>query len=193
MALTPAERQQRRRAKLAALRPPIQRADDLAAPMPGMATRQTRQEAWDEATETLQRLIEDHRTWRALNSVPVGSLRILDLPALAAQALTLAMIQFPDEFGTDWYFPDDEPLPKEGTGLDPRTLREQLFSGDPAMPDPDNFPRSDEQDAAGQAWWSRIPLDARSTWLRTVHSTDPLDVWYALRHLLKTAGVQGTE
>jgi hypothetical protein len=54
-ALTAAERQQRRRDKLAAERP----ARDNAILSP-IETRQTRQEAWDEACDRLDHLLETY-------------------------------------------------------------------------------------------------------------------------------------
>jgi hypothetical protein len=174
VALTAAERQQRRRDKIAALKPP---------PAPAAADRLTRQEAWDEACDTLQEMLEHYRVWLALTPAPAGSLRSLDLPRLAAQALTLGLVAFPPYFADDWHRPDDPPPSTAGTGLDPRSLREQLFAADPT-PDPDRFPRTAAEDSRALAWWSRIPEDARSTWLRLARSADPLDVWYLFRDQL---------
>lgn len=176
MAMTPAERQRRRRAKLAAMRPA---ETVLTSPL---EDRSTRQEAWDEATETLQDLLEGYRIWRALTPAPAGAEpRLLDLHRLAALSLTLAMVSFPLAFAEEWHFPDDPPPPKDGTGLDPRSLRGQLLAVDPAALDPDNFPRTLEDDTRALEWWSRIPLDARSTWQRMARSDDPLDVWYIVK------------
>jgi hypothetical protein len=179
VALTAAERQQRRRDKLAAERP----APDQMAPI---EDRYTRQEAWDDACDTLQMLIEDYRTWRATTPAPAAALRVQDLPRLAAQTLTLAMISFPHPFGQDWHFPEAPPLSKAGTGIDNRTLREQLFAADAAEPDRDNFPRSAEDDATAKAWWARLPPDARATWKNVARASDPLDVWYILKDVLKS-------
>jgi hypothetical protein len=64
-ALTPAERQQRRRDKLAAARPP--QAADIASPI---ETRLTRQEAWDKACDQLDNLLETYRAWRLHTPAP---------------------------------------------------------------------------------------------------------------------------
>jgi hypothetical protein len=181
MAMTPAERQQRRRDKLAALRP----AEDEAAIASPLEDRYTRQEAWDDACETIQAMLEAYRVWRATTPAPAAAEpRLLDLHRLAALALTLAMVGFPDAFALDWHFPEDEPS-TAGAGLDPRTLREQLFSADPASLDPDNFPRTEEDNARALDWWSRIPPEARTTWQRAARSEDPLDVWYVCQQQLR--------
>jgi hypothetical protein len=179
VALTAAERQRRRRARIAAQRP-----TPIATPA---EDRFTRQDAWDDACDTLQLMLEDYRTWRATTPTPADALAIHHLPRLAAQALTLAMVTFPAYFGDEWHFPDDAPLPKEGTALDARTLREQLFSAEPAA-DADPFPRTPEEDARGLAWWNRIPPDSRETWLRLARSAEPLDVWYLFHAQLAKLG-----
>ena len=172
MPMTPAERQQRRRDKLAALRPPA--GPTLADPL---ETRKTRQETWDSACETLQIMLETYRHWRALTPAPAAALRPVDLPRLSAQALTLALVSFPDPFAQDWDWPI-EPAP--AGRLDPRTLIEQLVSDQPGT-DVDAFPRTAEDDAAGRAWWQRIPEDARSTWISMARSADPADIWHIVR------------
>jgi hypothetical protein len=177
MAMTPAERQRRRRARLAALRE--DQAPTITLPL---AERLTRQEAWDEACETIQDLLETYRVWRATTPAPIGTEpRLLDLHRLAALALSLAVLSFPDAFGAEWHFPDDPTPSKEGTGLDQRSLRQQLFAVDPPSLDPDNFPRTAEDDARALDWWNRLPPDARSTWQNAARAKDPLDVWYILR------------
>jgi hypothetical protein len=97
------------------------------------------------------------------------------------------MVTFPPYFGDEWHCPDDAPLPKAGTGVDTRTLREQLFSAAPAE-DADRFPRTPEEDARGLAWWARIPPDSRETWLRLARSAAPLDVWYLFHDQLSRIG-----
>jgi len=181
MAMTPAERQRRRRARLAALREADKQNQAPAITQP-LGERLTRQEAWDEACETIQDLLETYRVWRATTPAPSGAEpRLLDLHRLAGVALSLAMLRFPDAFGAEWHFPDEPTPSKDGTGLDPRALREQLFAADPPSLDPDNFPRTAEDDARALDWWNRLPPDARSTWQNAAQAEDPCDVWYIVR------------
>jgi hypothetical protein len=172
MALTPAERQARRRAKIAA---------ELAAQHPGQTIvrdgRESHQQAWDAACEELEHQLELYRAYLALHPVQAKALRPLDLPRLAAMTLTLSLIQFATSFGDDVYL-SSRPLADPAiTGLDPHTLRQRLLADDPP-PEPDRFPRTPADDASALAWWSRIPPDAQASWLSLARSTDPLDVWY---------------
>jgi hypothetical protein len=172
--MTAAERQQRRRDKLAALKP---------VPEQPPPARDTREDAWDEACDTLQLMLEDYRVWLARTPAPATALHAADLPRLAAQVMTLAMTTFPSYFGDEWHDPDAAPLSREGTGLDNRTLRQQLFAVD-TVRDPDNFQRTPDEDANALAWWSRLPIDSRASWQRLARSTDPLDVWYTFHEQL---------
>jgi hypothetical protein len=181
MAMTPAERQRRRRARLAAVRDAEEQAQAPTITLP-LAERLTRQEAWDEACETIQVMLETYRVWRATTPAPLAAEpRLLDLHRLAGVALSLAVLSFPDAFGAEWHFPDEPTPSKDGTGLDRRSLREQLFAADPPSLDPDNFPRTAEDDVRALDWWNRLPPDARSTWQNAVRAEDPRDVWYVVR------------
>jgi hypothetical protein len=179
MAMTPAERQRRRRARLAALRTP---PDEAVITYP-LADHYTRQEAWDDACETLQVLLETYRVWRATTPAPRDAEpRLLDLHRLASLALTLTLVEFPLMFGQDWHFPDAPPPAKDGIGLDPRSLRQQLFAAEIST-DPDRFPRTPEDDKRAREWWDRLPPEARPTWQNAARAEDPLDVWYVLKGL----------
>ncbi len=99
-ALTPAERQQRRRDKLAAAHPP--RADAIRSPI---ETRMTRQEAWDEACDRLASLLETYRAWKLVTPTAAEDLSTAALPGLASQVLTLSLTTLALDWGSGWYLP----------------------------------------------------------------------------------------
>lgn len=178
--LTDAERQRRRRAKVAAARP--QPPDEPAFAFP-IETRLTRQETWDAGCQTLQRLIEGYRIFRANQAAPAAALRAADLPALTALVQTLAVTSFPHHYGQEWDLPGVAEVENTNPDLDARSLRQQFFSG-ASTPDPDPRPRTPEEDARGLEWWHRIPPDARPIWMEMADSADPLDIWYILHKQL---------
>ncbi len=183
MALTPAERQQRRRNKLAALRPPD--APELLHPL---ADRQTRQEAWDDACETLEDLLETYRRWRLSTPTPHDALSSAALPSLAGLIQALTMVSLPAPFAGSWHLPGLDTHEAEQLAAVPgRTLRERFFGADPT-PEPDEPRRTPEQDEKARAWWARLPEAAQETWRGAAHCTEPEDVFHVLHRVLKSIG-----
>jgi len=179
-ALTAAERQQRRRDKLAAERPA--RDDAITSPI---ETRQTRQEAWDEACDRLDHLLETYRAWKRISRTPEGELSTAALPGLAAQLLALTLTTLALDWGREWYFPpgtdpiaavDRPPLPAP-------SLRALVF-GAQRTEDPAEPRRSPAQDEAARAWWGRLDPDQRATWQRMANCGEPEDVYHVMCDVL---------
>jgi hypothetical protein len=177
-ALTPAERQQRRRDKLAAARPP--REDAILSPI---ETRMTRQEAWDEACDRLNTILETYRAWKLVNPTPAGDLSAAALPGLASQVLTLTLTTLALDWGCEWYFPPDQDPVADRPPMPARSLRE-LALGAPRLNE-ENEPRSTpEQDARARAWWTGMKADQRGNWQRMANCTEPEDVYHVLREMI---------
>ena len=183
MAMTPAQRQQRRRDKLAAARPP--KASQVPAPI---ETRKTRQEAWDTACEQLDHLLETYRAWKLHTAAPGDSLSTAALPGLASQVLNLSLTTFPPGFGQEWYFaPGEDPIPAEDRPpLPSRSLRELALGAQRAAEDPDEPRRTAEQDAAARAWWGRLNPDQRANWQAMANCAEPEDVYHVMREAIRT-------
>jgi hypothetical protein len=183
MAMTPAQRQQRRRDKLAAARPP------KASPVPSpLETRQTRQEAWDTACERLDHLLETYRAWKLHTAAPGEALSTAALPGLASQVLALTLTTFPPDFAQEWYFaPGEDPVAAEDRPPLPlRSLRELALGAQRAAEDPDEPRRTAGQDAAARAWWERLNPDQRANWQAMANCAEPEDVYHVMRAVIQT-------
>jgi hypothetical protein len=177
-ALTPAERQQRRRDKLAAERPP--RADDIPSPI---ETRMTRQEAWDEACDRLDTILETYRAWKLVTPTAAEDLSTAALPGLASQVLSLTLTTLAIDWGREWYFPPGQDPAAGRPPMPARSLRE-LALGAPRLNE-ENEPRSSpEQDARARAWWAEMNPGQRGNWQRMANCIEPEDVYHVLREMI---------
>jgi len=182
-ALTPAQRQQRRRDKLAAARPPP--AGDIPSPI---ETRLTRQEAWDTACEQLDHLLETYRAWKLRTAAPDDALSTAALPGLANQVLALTLTTFPPDFAQQWYFaPGEDPVPAaDRPPLPARSLRELALGAQRTAEDPAEPSRTAAQDAAARAWWDRLNPDQRANWQAMANCAGPEDVYHVMRAVIQT-------
>ena len=182
-ALTPAQRQQRRRDKLAAARPP--KADDIPSPI---ETRLTRQETWDTACEQIDHLLETYRAWKLQTATSGDALSTAALPGLANQILTLTLTTFPPAFGQEWYFaPDEDPTPAATRPpLPARSLRELALGAQRTAEDPAEPRRTAAQDDAARAWWDRLNPDQQANWRAMASCAEPEDVYHVMRAVIQT-------
>jgi hypothetical protein len=181
-ALTPAERQQRRRDKLAAARPPA--GDVITSPI---ETRMTRQEAWDEACDRLDHLLETYRAWKLANRTPADELSAAALPGLASQILTLTLTTLALDFGREWYFaPGQDPVAAaDRPPMPARSLRE-LVLGAPRLGEENEPGRTPEQDAAARAWWAGMEPHQQANWRAMANCAEPEDVYHLMRDVIRT-------
>jgi len=182
-ALTPAQRQQRRRDKLAAARPP--QAGGILSPI---ETRLTRQETWDTACERLDHLLETYRAWKLQAAAPGDALSTAALPGLASQVLTLTLTTFPSDFGQEWYFaPGEDPVPAaERPPLPTRSLRELALGAQRTAEDPAEPRRTAAQDEAARVWWDRMNPDQRTNWQAMANCAEPEDVYHVMRTVIQS-------
>jgi len=182
-ALTPAQRQQRRRDKLAAARPA--QADAIPSPI---ETRLTRQETWDTACEQLDHLLETYRAWKLQTAASGDALSTAALPGLANQILTLTLTTFPPAFGQEWYFAPGED-PTAAAARPPmlaRSLRELALGAQRTAEDPAEPRRTAAQDAAARAWWDRLNPDQQANWRAMASCAEPEDVYHVMRSVIQT-------
>lgn len=179
-ALTPAERQQRRRDKLAAERPP--KADNIPSPV---ETRLTRQEAWDTACDTLSEILESYRAWKLATPTPAEDLGAAALPGLASHILTLTLTTLGLDFGREWFFGlgNDALVRAVQPPTPTRSLRD-LALGAPRLAEENEPARTAEQDAGARAWWAELNASQRFNWQSIANAIEPEDVYHVMRRAI---------
>jgi len=180
-ALTPAQRQQRRRDKLAAERPARRPAREHDTGPPA-ATRQSRQEAWDTACDTLSELLESYRAWKLVTPTPAEDLGNAALPGLAGHVLTLTLTTLGLDFGREWFFGlgNDAVVRAVQPPTPTRSLRD-LALGAPRLAEENEPARTAEQDAGARAWWAELNASQRFNWQRIANAVAPEDVYHVMR------------